>query len=607
MYNMKDLRRVFESKANKYLLVSLVITFLCPLLVFSYSNFIEISDSYTASQMFIGNISYSMRIDDEPTSSVVVEANSEKEVKVSISALNDISSKYKLIYEEIPNVTIEYASDDNEPTQGAITTTRDFSLLITNNSDNDVTIEFGVASGYSTNEVEDIDVPTGYDEIPETYMKYDMEVLSLYIDNERVEELDSNVNYNFIRSECTNNETVTWDNETRNITVGPLTQATKCSLYFETIVIPDYPTLVQKIQLDNIAHSDEGVNFNNAPGATNGEGLMYTSDLSKTEDINGDGTGEVVYYYRGAVTNNYLYFAGYCWRIIRINEDGSVRLRYGGKMTGTSCPQTGTVVNAGSGYYNTATTDNMYIGFMYGSSTTSTSVTTAQTNSFPSSIKTLLERWYTGTNGSNIYGISCNNCDYTTLTTKLVDYADKLADSIFCNDRSISSASKIADKTNSMLAYGNNITYYGGAERFLSTSSISSLKSNISPQFKCAQNNDKFTLRVSNGGTSGYGNNVLTYPVGLITADELIYAGYINYNNSNYLYTGGTYWTMTPIGHHSYYATMYVAGVVSSNATITTAIGTVKSSYGIVPVLSLKSDVLVSGGTGAYNDPYVIE
>ncbi len=51
--------------------------------------------------------------------------------------------------------------------------------------------------------------------------------------------------------------------------------------------------------------------------------------MFKGSDIVGDtGTSGITYYFRGAVDNNYLEFAGIKWRIIRINGDGSVRLVY---------------------------------------------------------------------------------------------------------------------------------------------------------------------------------------------------------------------------------------------------------------------------------------
>ena len=70
-------------------------------------------------------------------------------------------------------------------------------------------------------------------------------------------------------------------------------------------------------------------------------GLYYTSNLSLTEDLNNDGIGERVYYYRGAVENNNVRFGGYCWRIVRTNEDGTVRMRYNGEYKNGICPETG--------------------------------------------------------------------------------------------------------------------------------------------------------------------------------------------------------------------------------------------------------------------------
>ena len=72
------------------------------------------------------------------------------------------------------------------------------------------------------------------------------------------------------------------------------------------------------------SQSDSSINFSSYSSASNGRGLYYTSDLSKTEDLDGDGVGEVVYYYRGNATNNYVRFDSYCWRIVRTNEDGSI-------------------------------------------------------------------------------------------------------------------------------------------------------------------------------------------------------------------------------------------------------------------------------------------
>ena len=47
------------------------------------------------------------------------------------------------------------------------------------------------------------------------------------------------------------------------------------------------------------------------------------SGLYKSTDTN---TGKPTYYFRGNVENNYVSFAGFTWRIVRVNEDGTVRI-----------------------------------------------------------------------------------------------------------------------------------------------------------------------------------------------------------------------------------------------------------------------------------------
>ena len=51
-----------------------------------------------------------------------------------------------------------------------------------------------------------------------------------------------------------------------------------------------------------------------------------TSDASGLYKSTATNTGEPTYYFRGAVENNYVSFAGFTWRIIRINEDNTIRI-----------------------------------------------------------------------------------------------------------------------------------------------------------------------------------------------------------------------------------------------------------------------------------------
>ena len=118
------------------------------------------------------------------------------------------------------------------------------------------------------------------------------------------------------------------------------------------------------------------------------------------------------YYYRGSVNNNYVYFAGYYWRIIRINGDGSVRLLY----AGTTSDATGLSVTIGNSAFNIKPNLPLYVGYMYGD-INGTTLEEVNANINDSTIKTYLETWY---------------------QEHLSNYASYIADSGFCNDRTLS-------------------------------------------------------------------------------------------------------------------------------------------------------------------------
>ena len=116
-------------------------------------------------------------------------------------------------------------------------------------------------------------------------------------------------------------------------------------------------TLVSKVLADNVAQSDRDIDFSKPSSDTNGQGLYYTS--TNTED------NKTTYYFRGDVKNNYVYFAGYYWRIIRINEDGSVRMIYQGR----TADATGSNATVGSSEFNSNNGDNGDVGYMHGKGT----------------------------------------------------------------------------------------------------------------------------------------------------------------------------------------------------------------------------------------------
>ena len=205
--------------------------------------------------------------------------------------------------------------------------------------------------------------------------------------------------------------------------------------------------------------------------------------------------------------------------------------------------------------------------------------TTANTNVKDSNIKTQIDKWY----ASNIL-------NKTDANNNLLE--SYLSDEIFCNDRTSNSSTF-------PLASGNNSYKYGSYTRNVT---------NKNPSFKCPNlSNDGFTLKVSEETStvkaSGVGNNMLTYPIGLITIDEAAYAGGKNslINPKYYLWTGTTYWAMSPYAFSSYNAVART-WIIDNSGNWTAYNG----NHGIRPVINLKPDVLYASGIGTENDPYII-
>ena len=286
------------------------------------------------------------------------------------------------------------------------------------------------------------------------------------------------------------------------------------------------------------------------------------------------------YYYRGAVDNNWVKFGkegtkDIYWRIIRINGDGSIRMIY----TGTTDPKNESSVTGSNGVYMTGTGTQIgtsainssynnpsYVGYMF---------TEGQQhgNGTPSTIKRAIDNWY----------------KTTTLETDATTKELVSQDQIFCNDRSATTSDsgtpgEISGSMSASTAY-----YYGAYVR---------LDKSKSPILICPTASDKFTVNASNG------NGALTYPVGLITADEVAMAGgkYGSSNSTYYLYTNQCYWSVSPdyfggTGSSAFEFSVRSSGALNYN--------NVDYTGGARPVVSLSSKAKLSGN-GTYSNPYTV-
>ena len=351
---------------------------------------------------------------------------------------------------------------------------------------------------------------------------------------------------------------------------------------------PAYITLLNKYGgKDSITELPDSAFANVSTASDKG---MY----AKADDYTAT-TGMKSYYYRGAVDNNWVKFGkegdkDIYWRIIRINGDGSIRMIY----SGTTKPSEDTSVTGSNGVYMTGTgtqitVDNTntfnfnssynkaeYVGYQYIKGQqhgygkcdgTNASCTVNGNTVYNSTIKQAIDKWYAG----------------TTLKDN-----DLIADQIFCNDRSAttSDSGTPGEISGSM---STSTTYYYGAYVRLVT--------NKSPKLTCTTASDKFTVNTSNG------NGALTYPVGLITADEVAMAGGVfgSANNTYYLYTNKYYWLGSSYDFHG--SSAFEFGVNSSGYLNNYIL--VYTTSGARPVVSLSSKAKLSGN-GTYSNPYTV-
>ena len=322
---------------------------------------------------------------------------------------------------------------------------------------------------------------------------------------------------------------------------------------------PAYKTI-----LANSKVNETTPNF--ASTATTNEGLF------KADDDYTATTGMKSYYFRGAVNNNWVKFGkdstgkDIFWRIIRINGDGSIRMIYTGTTAPTESTKVvmtgeGTQINATTYAFNSSGDKAEYVGYMY-------TLGEQHGNSTPTTIKTAIDNWY----------------KTTTLETDIATKELVSQDQIFCNDRSASSTQTAPWKS-------TGADYYYGA--------YGRLDSKKEPILTCPTTSDKFTSK-----NSSIGNKALTYPVGLITADEVAMAGGKSFstNSTYYLYTNQDYWPGSPCNFLGSYA---AAGgfFVSSSGDLGN--GSVNSARGARPVVSLSSKAKLSG-KGTYSNPYTV-
>ena len=446
-----------------------------------------------------------------------------------------------------------------------------FTFTLTNNCDSYVKVTIALVSEYRTS------TSTAY--LKDNYVKTNLSTKgtndgsSVILSTLSLGEVDTNTQGYVLKTTGLKNKEAKsfdlrlWlDSETTN--EQGLNKTWKGKIVVSVVAAEYVPTFAETILAKNEVKT---------PITTPGAAISTADEalLASAEDDYGTS-----YYFRGAVTNNYVEFANKCWRIVRISGDDSVKLiLHNDNPTGVANPCDAANNSASAAFarysgttyesaFNTGFEDNAYVGFKYGTPGSSTyEATHANTNK--STILTNLEAWYDKNN--------------------LKDYEKVIVDTVWCNDKTV-----VTDTTYDPYGwnpngygYGRNKTYYGATQRLVSARGGTG---GTGPSLKC------------NGELSK-----ITSKVGLITADELAYAGYAydQNNTTTYLqeYATDTYWWSLSPDDFFGGSFAYVWIVDGSDGSF--RFSSVENASGVRPSISLKSTTNVTG-EGTSSSPYII-
>lgn len=316
------------------------------------------------------------------------------------------------------------------------------------------------------------------------------------------------------------------------------------------------------------------------------------------------------WYFRGKQSYNYVNFAGFTWRIVRINGDESIRLILDGSLDKVKHESEETYVyqnekllalsTSGKVRFNPQSngSTNAYMGYMYGT-VTAANYNDAHTNSNSSTMKIYIDTFYE---------------EY------IKDYQKYLADSLFCGDKRL--AASTIGSSNTAKGYMTHKTYYISAQRLAYSTGTTSITTAL-PTLECAKGADntysRYTSKIDTSTTTSKNisiNNDLEYPIALLSADELVMAGAFwnkspitYYLNDGYLYDTpvleSKWITMTPFAFLEPNPNQFY-GNTNGNASLYGTLN-VTTTFAVRPVINLRSDLKISGGNGTHRTPYEIK
>jgi len=380
---------------------------------------------------------------------------------------------------------------------------------------------------------------------------YDIRILAIFIDGEPqpgMTDFPTDKDFSHVRcyvdGEYREDIIGTWESDGLKIT--GFTHKTDCNVYFIST-----PILLR----DAILSAHGGITAITAKARPNFDTISTT-----TGGANGgmfaepDGMmGGTSYYFRGTHDlNNNVLFAGFQWKVIRIDGAGNIRMIYNGTeaqfnssgATNGATAGTNATLATGTVAFNPQTNNNSFVN--YNNSPNDTTGVRGHVNAFFNSLS-------------------------ATDRGKIVTTA-------YCNDR-----------TSFCDAFGNTTGCGTGTLPTWYASNLRLAQVNKNPTLACP-----VAFRISLGAA-------------LITADEFVFAGkrLVTENTNSFLRNNQPYWSMSPNTFGSGSASLFrVVGNGALSASDTNV------QFLVRPVISLNPNALIpgaNGGNGSATNPYRVQ
>ena len=397
------------------------------------------------------------------------------------------------------------------------------------------------------------------------------------------------------------------------------------------------PKTLNSVMMANSA-LDTNVNFGSSTGLDTINNTAYTRNGTQNNEY-------PIYYYRGNVAANNVIFNNVCWKMVRTTNKGGVKLVYNGVPSADgSCNNTGTASQIGTSKFNPEYTSFAYHGYKYGDvyELLREDVPTDETIVFGTGISYdddtdlyTLTNTLTSSGWENdretigtSYRYTCLNDSGVCSEVYYISHASKISiDYIILSsgDTYVNVLMKMLRNNNSSLVkssvdnwYSENMTNVTSLlenEKWCNDRSVISGGWSVNPTDfylkdsyfgAYVRNYDNYapSLECSASNNMLYVGGGLTYPVGLLTADELTLAGTgsSGYSKSSFLYTGSIWWTMTPwklSSNMAYNAYVNNSGSISGAAVV--------GNVGVRPSIVLLKNMKISSGNGSASNPYRVK